>query len=111
MGVSLYRVAEQCRMVLEKRVPLQALIPAVVDAYGIIAKKQWYENSAQDTQEIDGSFISTFNSLTPVLDTDRDLYYLTLPSTYLILPHEIGVVWVSLMQKENPITKIREIIN
>lgn len=98
MGVSLYRVAEQCRVITEKRVHIQVLLASVIDAYGFVAKKQWYENTLQDTMEIDGSFISVFKDIQPILDLDRDLYYIILPSTYLILPHEIGIVWVSHMK-------------
>jgi len=98
MATSLYRIAESCRIITEKRVSIQVLVSEVTDAYGAVAKKIWYENAAQDTQEVDGSFISTFNSIEPILDCDRDMYYIILPSTYLILPHEIGVVWVSLMK-------------
>jgi hypothetical protein len=107
MAVSLYKIAEQCRVILEKRVSIQVLIPAVVNAYGSVAKKQWYENTSQDTQEIDGSFVSTFTSLEPVLDCDRDIYYIVLPSTYLILPHEIGVVWVSLMKDKTSWVRVQ----
>jgi len=105
--VSPYKIAEQCRVILEKRVSIQVLIPAVINAYGFVAKKQWYESVAQDTQEIDGSFISTFNSIQPILDCDRDMYYIVLPSTYLILPHEIGVVWVSLMKDKKSYVRVQ----
>lgn len=105
--ISPYKIAEQCRVILEKRVSIQVLIPAVVNAYGYVAKKQWYESTVQDTQEIDGSFIYTFNSIQPLLDCDRDMYYIVLPSTYLILPHEMGVVWVSLMKDKKSYVRVQ----
>lgn len=107
MGQSLYKIAEQCRQLTEKRVSIQVLIPAVIDAYGYVAKKSWYESQAQDSQEIEGSFISTFTDLQPVLDITRDLYYIILPSTYLILPHEIGIQWVSLMKERTSWVRVQ----
>lgn len=95
---SLYKVAERCRVITEKRVPIQVLLASVIDAYGIVAKKIWYENTQFDEQSVDGSFLNTFSDLIPTLDVSRNMYYLTIPSTYLILPHQAGVTWVSLMQ-------------
>lgn len=96
--ISCYKIAEQCRVILEKRVPIQVLIPAVVQALGFVAKKDWFSRTQFDELEVDGSFINTFNSLQPECDCDRDMFCITLPSTYLILPHSIGVNWVSLMK-------------
>jgi len=105
--ISLYRVAEQCQVILEKRVPIQVLVVSVVDAYGYIAKQQWYENTAQDTQQVDGSFLSVFTNLDPLYDSDRDLYYIVIPSTYLVLPHEMGVNWVSTMKDRESWIKVQ----
>ncbi len=96
--VSLYRVAEQCKIILEKRVDIQVLIPAVVSAYGYVAKQIWFENTSFDEQSIDGSFLTVFKNIDPVYDESRDLYFITIPSTYLILPHSMGVSWVSTMK-------------
>lgn len=98
MKPSLYSIAEQCRLVLGKRVSIQALMPAVKNAYAQVAKKQWYENTVQDSTELNGSFIYTFNSINPILDCDRDMYYIVIPSSYLELPHQIGINWVSFMK-------------
>jgi hypothetical protein len=107
MGQSLYKIAEQVSIILEKRVSTQVLIPACIDAYGYIAKQQWYESVAQDSQEIDGSFLNVFSNLTPILDLDRDLYYIILPSTYLILPHEMGIAWVSHMKERKSWVRVQ----
>lgn len=107
MATSLYKIAESCRVITEKRVSIQVLVSEVTEAYGAVAKKIWFENTAFDTQEIDGSFVNTFNSLDPILDCDRDMYYIVLPSTYLILPHEIGVVWVSLMKDKKSYVRVQ----
>lgn len=98
MLTSLYKIAEQCRVITGKRVSIQVLTASVKNAYGQVAKKQWYENTAQDSQELNGSFIYTFNSIEPILDCDRDMYYIVIPSTYLELPHQLGVNWVSFMK-------------
>lgn len=99
MGVSLYRVAEQCRLILGDRVSsVQALIPAVIDAYAFVAKKAWYEQTVFDEMQIDGSLINVFENILPSYDSVREVYYITIPSTYLMLPHQAGINWVSTMK-------------
>ncbi len=99
MGQSLFRVAEQVEIILEKRVPIQVLVPAVVAAYGYVAKADWYSRTQFDEQNIDGSFLNVFSDIDPVYDSSRGLYFIILPSTYLILPHSIGIAWVSTMKE------------
>lgn len=77
---------------------IQVLIPAVIEAFGYIAKKQFYENTQFDSTEVDGSFLNVFKDIQPILDCDRSLYYITIPSTYLILPHQAGITWLSSMK-------------
>lgn len=99
MGIALFRVAEQAKLILGDRVSsVQVLIPAVIDAYAFIAKKSWYEQTAFDTMEIDGSLINVFENIEPLYDSSRDIYYIIIPSTYLMLPHQMGVNWVSTMK-------------
>ena len=98
MLTSLYQIAEQCKLITEKRVSVQALTFAVKDAYAQIAKKQWYANMAEDSGELNGSFLYTFKSVEPILDCDTDMYYIMIPSSYLELPHQLGVNWVSYMK-------------
>jgi len=99
MGVSLYLIAEECRLILGDRVSsVQALIPAVREAYAYVAKKAWFEQTAFDETEVDGSLINTFENQIPKYDSSRDIYYLTIPSSYLMLPHQMGIVWVATMQ-------------
>lgn len=107
MSVSLYQVAEKCRVVTEKRVSIQILVEAVKDAYGYVAKKIWFENTQFDSQEIDGSFVSVFKNIEPLIDCDRDIHYIVLPSSYLILPHEIGIVWVSGMKDKTSWVRVQ----
>ena len=95
MAQSLYKIAEQCSVIVEKRTSIQVLVQSVVAAYGRIAKQVWFENTQQDEQEVDGAFLSIFTKLVPTLDADRDMYYIIIPSTYLQLPHQAGIVYLS----------------
>lgn len=104
--ISLYKIAEECRIITEKRVSIQVLIESVKNAYGFVAKKIWWENTQFDEQEVDGSFLTVFTGLQPECDCDRDLYFITLPSTYLILPHQAGIQWVSLMKDKESFVKV-----
>lgn len=95
-----YKIAEQCRVITEKRVPIQVLVSEVIDALGVVAKKIWFEQIQYDEQSIDGELVNTFTNLQPILDDSRNKYYIILPSRYLMLPHQAGIQWVSLMQDE-----------
>ena len=100
---SLYKIAEKCILIVPK-VPIQALLSSVVDVYASMSKKEWYENKADGVSEVDGTFIYTFGKsspLVPEVDTDTDLYYITIPSSYLRLPHEMGINSVSFMKEQN----------
>lgn len=100
---SLYKIAEKCILIVPK-IPIQALLSSVVDVYASMAKKEWYENKADGVSEVDGTFIYTFGKsspLVPEVDTDTDLYYITIPSSYLRLPHEMGINSVSFMKEQN----------
>lgn len=92
---SLFKIAEQCRVITEKRVPIQVLVEAIKNCYGKIAVQQWHVNTQFDSTEVAGSFISTFTELVPEYDSDRDMYFITTPSSYLDLPHQMGVIWLS----------------
>lgn len=100
---SLYKIAEKCLLIVPK-VPVQALLSSVIDVYASLAKKEWYENKADGVSEVDGNFLYTFGKsspLVPEVDTDTELYYITIPSAYLRLPHEMGINTVSFMKEQN----------
>lgn len=92
--VSIYGIAERCKLILGD-VEIQALTSFVIDAYSSAVKREWYENKADGVNEIDGSFVYTFKDQIPALDISTDMYYITIPSSYLRLPHEMGVNMVS----------------
>ena len=98
MSQSIYKIAEKAHVILEKRVSIQILVSACIDAYGHVAKAIWFENTQFDERVIDGSFLYTFKDIEPIYDEDRNLYYIILPSSYLILPNETGINWVSTMK-------------
>ena len=87
---SLYKISEQCRVITDKRVSIQVLLEAVKNAYAAVAKKQFYDNTTFDSTELNGSFIYTFPKVVPEFDCDRDMWYLTIPSSYLELPQPIS---------------------
>ncbi len=107
--VTLYEIAEKCRYQLGSG-DLQVLTSAVIDSYATVAKSQFYENKNDGCSEIDGSFIYTFGkvtALTPVLDLSTDQYCIVIPSSYVRLPHEYGINWVSYMKdKSMPFVRI-----
>jgi hypothetical protein len=107
MLTSLYSIAEQCRLITDNRVSIQALTTSVKNAYAQIAKKYWFEGTQFDDQNLDGSFLYTFNSVVPILDCDRDMYYIVMPSSYLVLPHEIGINWVSYMKDRTSFVRVQ----
>ncbi len=103
MATSIYKIAEQARIALGDKVDMQSLIASCIDVYGSLVKKEWYENKAIDCSEIDGVFITVFGKntpLTPSLDISTDMYYITIPSSYLRLPHEMGINMVSYVKAQ-----------
>ncbi len=106
MAQSLYKLAEQCQRLIGKG-DFQEIIEAVKQAYASIAKLQFYENKNEGVNEVNGSFVYTFKNNAPQLDSDLDKYYIEIPSTYLELPHEMGVNQVSYMKgQETPFVRI-----
>lgn len=100
MKTSIYKLAEQIQFLLGKG-EFQEIAESVKQAYASVAKMQFYENKQDGVSDINGSFVYTFKSNTPVLDTDLDLYYIDVPSTYLELPHEFGINQVSFMKGQD----------
>jgi hypothetical protein len=106
MAITLYKIAEKARIVLEKRVSVQVLVSDVASAYATVARQRWFENTQFDEQEVDGAFVTTFKNLEPILDLSTDQYYIIIPSTYLNLPHQSGIAWVSNMLDRTSFVKV-----
>jgi hypothetical protein len=97
---SLLKIAEQCKFILGAG-EIQPLIASVIDCYSTAVKREFYENKAEDFSEIDGAFIYTYgkdNSLVPALDSATEMYYITIPSSYVRLPGEYGINSVSFIK-------------
>lgn len=91
--MTLFKIAEMCKYRLTSG-DIQSLIPSVIDVYATVVKGEWYENRADGINEVDGAFIYSFGKepkLISVKDVDLNMYYITLPSSYLRLPHEMGI--------------------
>tara|TARA_R110000868_G_C10903780_1_gene764483 strand:- start:451 stop:1035 length:585 start_codon:yes stop_codon:yes gene_type:complete len=98
--VSLFKIAEKCQVLLGKG-DIQSLISSVKDAYATIVQKEFYENKADGDNSIAGEHIYTFgkkSALTPILDITTDEYYIINPSSFISLPHQIGIQWVSFVK-------------
>jgi len=102
---SIFKLAEQCRVFLPS-VDIQVLIASVIDAYAVMAKREWFENKADGMSEVDGVFLYTFKDIVPAEDCDRCLWYIDVPSSYLRLPHEMGINWVSYMKDKMDFVRI-----
>ncbi len=100
-----YKIAEQARRVIEvgnsgpnEPVNMQELILAVSQAFGVVVKANWFQNKNEGLSEIDGTFIYPFKNIPILYDKDLTQYYSVLPSSYISLPHELGIQQVSLMK-------------
>lgn len=103
---NLYKIAEKARVILEDRATVQILLSFVESAYGNVARKRWFENTQFDEQQVDGVFITTFKGLKPILDLERDMFYIIIPSSYLMLPHQAGINWVANMKDRTSYVRV-----
>jgi len=93
MEMTLFKIAEKCKYRLGSG-DVQSLLASVIDVYATVVKNEWYENRADGINEVDGVFIYSFGKdlkLTATKDSDLNMYYVTIPSSYLRLPHEMGI--------------------
>ncbi len=103
-----YQIAEICSRRINagfsspnSTIGMQELIIAVNQAFGTVVKNSWFQNKNEGVSEINGAFIYSFKNQPILYDNDLTQYYSVLPSSYIDLPHEIGVQQVSLMQTGN----------
>ncbi len=102
MATTLYKLAEQAQRRLaggqpsrDTAVKIQELIIAAQQAYAQIVKINLFENRRAGEYDVNGAFIYTFEDVPVSFDTKKNLYYCDLPSTYIALPHEMGIAQVS----------------
>lgn len=98
---SLYKISEQVKLQTSKG-EYQEIIEHIKQSLASLVKNEWYKGKEEGVSEVNGQFVYTFvkdangNPLLPVVDTTTDLYYIIIPSSYLNLPYNGGIVSVSL---------------
>jgi len=97
---SIYKISEQIIALMAKGEP-EEIIQAIRECYATAAKLAWYEGKQNDLSEMDGAFIYSFKNLNPVKDEEVDMWYIDIPSTYVGLPHEMGINQVSYMKGQD----------
>lgn len=103
MATSLFKMSEQVQARTGKG-EFQEIIEAVRQSFATAVRFLWYENKKNDLSEIDGAFVYTFGkdpAIVPVLDARTNQYYINIPSTYIALPHQMGIVQISYMLSQN----------
>jgi hypothetical protein len=105
MKTSLYKLSEQVIAVLGKGEP-QEIIESVRQSYGTAIKMLYFEGRKNELSELDGSTLYTFGDkegeeLMPILNEKTCKYYIVMPSSYVALPHEMGVSHVSYLRSQD----------
>jgi len=102
MAISVYNLQEQivARIGNSKAEP-QALIQAIKNAYAKITFLEWAKGKLEGVSEILGGSVYTFTDITPELDISNNKYYAIIPSTYVSIPHDMGIVQISYVKGEN----------
>lgn len=107
MATTLYKIAEQVQRMIsggqpsaDTAVKIQELIIAVQQSFASAVKANLFQNKAEGEYDINGAFIYSFDNVPVYYDTNKQLYYSEMPSTYVALPNEMGIVQVSSMQSQ-----------
>ena len=114
MATTKHRLAEQAQRILAGGDPSDDFRPGIPELAlavpQIMAKLVWksYHEHKQDDQiSVNGQFIVGFDDVEVLLDEKKKLYYATLPSSPIKLPHDMGVHTVSLMEDQtNPFVPV-----
>lgn len=99
MAVTLLYLAEQCKTISGVN-DIQFILSLIKQSYSSAVKLNWYNNRNEGVYEVGGANIYTFKSITPVFDNDLDQYYIEIPSSFLDLPHSLGINNVSFMKSQ-----------
>jgi hypothetical protein len=107
MSTTLYKIAEQAQRRIaggqtssDTAVKIQELIIAAQQAFAQIVKINLFNNKKDGEYYVNGAFIYSFDNVPVLYDSQKDLYYSELPSTYIALPHEMGISQVSSMKSQ-----------
>ena len=108
MATTKYALAEQVRNRLNAgttgpngKFTMQEVILAVHQAFGSAVKSSYFMNKNDGVTEMSGTFVYSFKNQPVLFDNDLQLYYSVLPSSYIDLPNEAGITYVSSMQTGN----------
>lgn len=107
MATTLYKIAEQVQRMIsggqpssDTAVKIQELIIAVQQSFATVVKATLFQNKAEGEYDINGAFIYSFDDVPVYYDTNKQLYYSDLPSTYVALPNEMGIVQIASMKSQ-----------
>ncbi len=105
---SKFKISEQIRRILQSgasgpnaSIGMQELIISVSQAFATVVKLSFFANKNDGYSELSGQFIYSFKNVPIVYDEDLTQYYSVLPSSYIDLPHEIGIQFIGLMKSGN----------
>jgi hypothetical protein len=90
--ISLYSIFEQAYARINNKAEPQEVVRACINAYATFAKLSFYEGKQFENSPIDGSFFFVYKGIE--IEKDDLGYFITAPSTYLLLPHEFGIKFV-----------------
>lgn len=114
MATNKKKIAEQIQRILyagnspyNRNITVQELMIAINQAFASAVKLNWYNNKNEGVSEVDGAFVYTFKNVPIAKDADLDLFYSVLPSSYVALPHELGIQMVAFMHSQDkPIIRV-----
>lgn len=97
-----YRLSEQVKQIVGGIATTQSLLVYVDQAFSAVVRNRLFaDKRTGEGYGVDGSFIYSFDNQDVSLDSDKNMYYCTVPSTYVGLPSESGIHHVSLQQSQN----------
>lgn len=105
---SKYKLAEQALRIIsggtptnDAQVTMQEVMIGVSQAFGSVARNNYFEGKVIGEPMVNGNFIYTFDDRLVKKDTSKALYYADLPATTITLPYDMGVFQVSTMTDQS----------
>ena len=96
------KLAEQVRLALGNKPTMQECILATNQAYGYVVRTNWWTSKNEGLTDVNGNFIYAFDNNDILKDTNKNLYYSIIPSSFLgNIPHEMGIPHVSYQHSYN----------
>ena len=102
MLISIFNLQEQVISRIGKgKAEPQAIIQACKNAYANICFLEWVKGKNEGVSEVLDGSIYVFTGIPPQLDGFTDKYFIEIPSTYISLPHSMGINLVSYVKGES----------